>query len=306
MLHLSRLPLAAMLCVAAGAQAQSTNPGNSSGNHAPGAPSVRSSLNLPRLGARGSPPNANALAGAKATVDELGTMGRGNVREVSRRSLRHLAVDAGTSWSRPLRGGPRDTVFVSFLVYGSDGTVIDVAGARLAVRTTNRPGYAQLHLGRTTNRGVQWLAFGGPIRLEPHGGQSLAALPVLTVRIDRTTQSWDLYVFNRLSLTDQPLAALPPGAPNQFTVRAGSAGALISGLVSADENPLYEDENANGIDDAFERQSLGALLAVRAPAADRAPLARQWQQDQQRRQLIPWPVQRPLPDGTPAGPPRKG
>ncbi len=308
MFHVIRLPVAAMLCVAAGAHAQSptpTRPATGNGSARLAAP-AQSSLNLPRLKARGNPHDANVVAKAQATIDDLPTLGKPNVREATSQNLRYLTIDAGTSWSRALRGGPKDTVFVSFLAYGSEGTVIDAAGARLQIKAASRPGYAQLQIGKPSQRGVTWIPFGGPIKIETHGGNPLATLPVLTVRIDRSARVWDLYLANRLALADQPLASLPPGAPNQFTLRAGAAGALVSGLTSADENPLYEDENANGIDDAFEQQNRGALLAAKAPAAERSALARQWQQDQQRRQLKPWPVQRPLPDGAPGSPRPKG
>ncbi|MBM2813143.1 MAG: hypothetical protein HW416_3902, partial [Chloroflexi bacterium] len=132
-------------------------------------------------------------------------------------------------------------------------------------------------------------------------------LPVLTVRLDPKAGVWDLFAGSRLVATDLPLAALPNGATRQFTVQAGAQGARVCGLVSADDNPLFEDENANGIDDAFEKQqNQGSLLATREPAATRTQLARQWQQDQTTSQVASWPVQRPLPDGTPSVPPRQG
>ena len=298
MVFLIRLPLAAMLCVAA-THAQSVQ----SAGHAVG---NTQGINLPRLKARGNPHEAEAMAKAKATVDDLPTMGKPNVHEATSQNLRFLTLDAGTSWSRPLRGGPKDTVFVSFLAYGSEGTVVDIAGARLQIKAGSRPGYAQLQVGRSTNRGVQWIAFGGPVKFEQHGGNALAALPVLTVRIDRSAKVWDLFIANRLALADQSLANLPSVAPNQFTLRAGRAGALISALVSADENPLYTDDNANGIDDSFEKQQRGGLLAAKAPTSERSALARQWQQDQQHRQVQPWPIQRPLPDGVIVAPRSKG
>jgi hypothetical protein len=40
-------------------------------------------------------------------------------------------LTAGKTWSRPLRGAPRDTTFVSFVVYGSQGTMFDIGGAKL-------------------------------------------------------------------------------------------------------------------------------------------------------------------------------
>ncbi len=256
---------------------------------------------LPRLKARGNPHDALALAGAKATVDELAPGANPHARSASSGNLSWLAVDGGKSWSRPLRGGPKDTTFVSFFAYGSEGTIFDVAGARIRIRAGNTPGYAQLQASHTSATGVAWINFGGPVRIEMYGGAPMAALPVLTLRLDRREGVWDLYVANRLVLTDRPLAALPKGAPNQFSLHAGTSGARVNGLASADENPLFEDENANGIDDDFEKGRRGGAL-LPPQAAGRVALARQWQEDQKQRQVKPWSVQRPLPDGAPGAP----
>lgn len=51
----------------------------------------------------------------------------------------------------------------------------------------------------------------------------------------------------------------------------------------ADENPLSEDANANGIDDAFERQTRGALLAADTPVVVRSAFAQQWKESQRRK-----------------------
>ena len=75
------------------------------------------------------------------------------------------------------------------------------------------------------------------------------------------------------------------------------AGARICGLISSDDNPLFADENRNGIDDAFEaQQTPGASLAGRKAGTARSQLAKAWQEDQQARPVQPWPVRRPLPD----------
>lgn len=287
-----------------GGAANSSPGANANGAGAASVGRAAAKFELPRLKGRGDPREAGALARTKVTVDELSTQGKTNVRTASSQRHDYLVIDGGTSWSRPVRGGPKDTAFVSFLVTGSTHTIVEAAGARLRVHAAaGKPGYAQLQAGRSGQKGVTWIDFGGPVKLETHGGKALAGLPPLTVRLDRTEGVWDLFVASRLVLTDQPLAALPKGAPNQFTVHAGADGALVSGLISADENPLFEDENANGIDDDFEkRQNRGAVLAARAQAAERATLARQWQQEQQRQPAKPWSVQRPMPDGAAAAP----
>jgi hypothetical protein len=50
---------------------------------------------------------------------------------------------------------------------------------------------------------------------------------------------------------------------------AGTEGAWITGVVLADENPIYEDVNANAIDDRFEIVQRGALLPANASKPER-------------------------------------
>ena len=79
-------------------------------------------------------------------------------------------------------------------------------------------------------------------------------------------------------------------------MRAGGEGAWLTGLVMADENPLYEDANANGIDDAFENQKRGALLAATANQAERQLLAQEWKAAQRLKHPPALFITRPLSD----------
>lgn len=87
----------------------------------------------------------------------------------------------------------------------------------------------------------------------------------------------------------------------QFTVKAGIEGAWITGLVLSDENPLYEDANANGNDDAFERQKLGAVLPTGAALSTRQQLAQDWKAAQRSNSPPALFVNRPMPDRAVAG-----
>ena len=70
------------------------------------------------------------------------------------------------------------------------------------------------------------------------------------------------------------------------------------GLVMSDENPLFEDENENGIDDRFERQRrAGTLLARNSPAVLRSALARDWMADQRATPPPALILPQPQPDG---------
>ena len=265
------------------------------------------SFELPRLKAHGSPKDPKAMSKAKATVDDLSPRGKPGVAQGRQGKFDYLAIDGGKHWSSPLHGAPDETTFTSFFVYASVGTVVDVSGAKFLIRPGTKPEYAQLHVGTPGSKGVQWRKFGGPVKFEKHGGKLMAALPVLTVRLDPAAKEWDVFVANRLAVDGLRLPDLPKGATRQFNVSAGPNGAWVCGLVSADENPLYPDANANGIDDGFEMQQRGgSLLAATAPPAERKALAQMWQQDQRARNVKPWPVQRPLPDDKPSAPPVKG
>ncbi|MBI5693183.1 MAG: hypothetical protein HZC55_24160 [Verrucomicrobia bacterium] len=79
-------------------------------------------------------------------------------------------------------------------------------------------------------------------------------------------------------------------------LRSGSEGAWVTGLVLADENPIYEDANANGLDDRFEVSRRGFLLPASASKAERQTLAQQWREAQRAKPPPAFFVQRPAAD----------
>lgn len=176
---------------------------------------------LPRLRSKDAPGNPNRMPKAKATVDELSTRGRTGAVRARKQDIDYLALDGGRHWSAPLHGAPRDTTFVSFFVYASVGTVIDVGGAKLMIRPGEKPDYAQVQVGTPGQKGTQWRPFGGPIRFEKHNGKLLAPMPVLTVRLDPAAKEWDLFVANRLAMAGLRLADGPKDAPASSTSAPG-------------------------------------------------------------------------------------
>lgn len=281
------------------ATALPAQPSNSGGNASPVGGTLRASaaFELPRLKSRGRAPDGSAVPKGRATVHELSPKGKAGTRAAVSQGVDYVGLDGGASWASEVRGAEKDITFVSFFVYGSAGTTIDIAGAKIVVRPGSEPGKVQLQIGRPGAKGMQWRNFGGPVRLEPYNGAPLAALPVLTVRLDGTAGIWDLYVGSRLGVVDMPLPKLPAGATRQFRLHAGTAGARVCGLISSDDNPLFADENRNGIDDAFEaRHSPGASLTGRKAGTARSQLAKAWQEDQLARPAPQWPVRRPAPD----------
>lgn len=252
-------------------------------------------IDLPRLKSRGKPSaELPRLAKTKVTVDELAPQLALGAKSLVKQNLNYLTLEANKEWSRPLRGAPKDTTFVSFLAYASEGTVIDIGGAKITIKPSSKAGYAQISVPSPA-AGSSSPPYGNLIKIEKHDGASLAALPVFTVRLDPAAGVWDLYVFQRLVAEDLPLADVK-GA-RQFAIKPGAQGAQVLGLVTSDENPLFVDANANGIDDTFEKQKRnGALLAANAPAAERIQLAQQWKDSQGAADVKPWKIRRPVPD----------
>ena len=120
---------------------------------------------------------------------------------------------------------------------------------------------------------------------------------MLTVALDPAAGVWHLYSGSRLLADHLPLLA-GKGNDRQFTVTAGTEGAWICGLVQSDENPLYEDANFNGVDDAFEKQQFGGtVLPATATLPDRQQLAQQWKAAQRTKAPAALFLNRPLPDG---------
>ena len=206
-----------------------------------------------------------------------------------------LALDAGKEWSRPLRGSPRDVSFVSFLLYASASTIVDLAGVRLGITASPAGGNLQLMYDDSTTGTLQWKSLNFHVGTGNYVGKTFAALPTLTIRLDPATNTWDLYSGSRLLADNLPMIAAKKDQ-RQFLLRAGSEGAWLRGLVMADENPLYEDANANGIDDAFEKQKRGTLLAATTSVIERQLLAQEWKAAQRRKAPPALYVSRPAPD----------
>ena len=252
-------------------------------------------LGLPRLKEQTQAGAAAPVARSKFAESDLTVRGVAGARNGEKRGARFLALDATKGWSQPLRGRPGDILFVSFSVNGSLGTVIEVGGARFIVVESAVTRYATLVLDESTPAGVKWRELGLHSPLEQYEGHQLAAFSVLTVRLEPANSVFDLYQGSRLVADDLPYNS---GKDNRLvTLYGGDAGAMINGLVQSDENPLYEDTNANGIDDRFEQQKNGRLLAANAPKAERQTLIQQWRDSQRTTRPAALFVNLPRPDG---------
>jgi hypothetical protein len=246
--------------------------GNSGKSSAPVAPP----LGLPRLAPSGAVTPVPVLAAGKFAVDDLATTGAGASKE-EKKGVDYVALDPAREWTRPLRGSGKDVQFVSFSVHASLSTIVRIGDAWLALIDGLSAKYAQLMVGRPGRTGIDWQPLNIHLPLAPYGGKSFAALQTSTVRLDPQAGTWDLYIGSRLVAENLPFYT-PVGKANskELSIQPGKQGAWVIGLVQSDENPLFEDANANGIDDRFEQQHRGALLAADAPAADRTALIKAW------------------------------
>ena len=260
------------------------------------APRTPPALGLLRLQTEAKANRAAPLAAGRVSVDDLSAAGIVGVAKEQKNNVDYLTLDAGKVWSRPLRGSRRDVTFASFQVLGSQTTIIEIGGARLGLTAGPIAGSLQLMYDDGATSTLQWKSLNVHLGTAKYGGKAFAALPVLTVLLDPSAGLWHLYLGSRLLADHLPLIAARRDN-RHFTVTAGTEGAWITGLVLSDDNPLYEDANANGIDDAFERQKRGATLPTTATLADRQQLAKDWKAAQRAQPPPALAVNRPMPYG---------
>ncbi len=252
-------------------------------NAQPASPTARTPapLGLLRLQNTPKPGQAPALTTNKFAVDDLSAGTALGASKSRKDDVDLLALDANREWTRPLRGSPREVAFVSFQLYASAGTIVDIGGVRLGLTFSPAGGNLQLMYDDSASDTLQWKPLNTHVGTSKYDGRNFAALPTLTVRLDPVTNTWDLFSGSRLLADHLPMIDAKRNN-RQFSIRAGSEGAWLTGLVLADENPLYEDANANGIDDAFERQKHGTLLAHTASTTERQELAQAWKSFQRK------------------------
>jgi len=252
------------------------------------------SRGVPRLADTGKS-DVSPVAASKFAVDELSTAGAAGSTKSRKAGLDVLTLPSGTEWSRPLRGSGTQPQFISFLFCASQSTIIEIGRARLGITLSPVDGSLQFMFDGPGNEGLQWRSLGLHAPLEKFAGETLVSLPLLTVHLDPALGVWHLYAGTRLVGNHLPLMS-ESNLPQRFTLKAGKGGAWLCQLIMADENLLYEDANANGVDDAFEKQTRGGVVARNASLAERKLLAQQWQASQRAHSPPPLFVRRPIPD----------
>lgn len=267
-------------------------------------PEFWSPLGLPRLKTNSKPGKPAPLAANGYGVDGLNVPPNAKaavgIRVVERGTIRVLELEATREWVRPLQKAGKDPLCVSFLIYASDATVLAVDGAWLGVAASPVSGCLQLMIGEPAGAGggLKWREAGINVMTRIYGGETMAALPVLTVRLDPKAGVWDLYS-GSTQVADNIVLAKTAGSDannGNFIVRAGKGRAWMCGLVQTGDNPLFGDANGNGIDDEFERTKKGGLLPSTLTPAQRASAAKEWRETARTQRYEAWLIGKPRPD----------
>src|SRR5258708_5712590 len=227
--------------------------------------------------------DAATLAPELFAVDPLAPSEKDGLRSEQRGNTRILSISALKSWSRPLRATSEQPVYVSFQVYASPETVIDVGNVRLRVTESPVPDSVQLVAMESGGSNPSWRPLGIHVRQDMFGDRMLAALPVLTILYDAKAGVWDLFADARQVASNMRVSATGGSGQKtqQVSVSGGKSGAWVSGLIQSAANPLFADDNMNGIDDAFEMERLQRLMPRYSSLDDRVTMAEQWRRDRQ-------------------------
>jgi len=249
-------------------------------------------LGLPRL--RGAAVGAARLDAGSFTVDPLDSTDRsGKQRIFERDGQRVLGLQSGIEWKRPIPSGR--SIFASFQVYASEGTSINVAGAAFRVEATegaNSLALMRLEEGRVESR---WAPTSVECRPAAYDGVMLAALPVMTVRVDSDSNTCDIYAGNVCVGEKLPIAK--SRSERYVTVAGGKDGTLVTGLVLANQNPLFEDSNLNGVADEIERRANRGSLLSASPTGEECEIVfKQWSVAQKAAEARPFLCERLKPD----------
>lgn len=101
--------------------------------------------------------------------------------------------------------------------------------------------------------GGEWRAVGGPITLTPLG--SATDWLRLTIRSDYEAKRWDLFLNGRPVALDLGFRVAETGALPHLTLRGGDVSvAAFDEVLVARENPLFADEDADGLSDQWEEE----------------------------------------------------
>lgn len=209
------------------------------------------------------------------------------------RRVSYLEMEPESKWRHNLRNQKPGVNYVSFTLNASSGTQVEIGGAAFVIEQSQRDAaYAAIRPIGTTKRiehETPWLLF---------GGARMAALDIVTVKIDRKGGTWALWFRETLVAIDLPLAT-QRGTPNEIFITAGRGGVWLRGFVCSDENPLFEDINDNTVPDDFEQKAIGRLLEAHVADETAAALRHAWLKERLSHPPAEFLLTAPLPDSFP-------
>ncbi len=136
----------------------------------------------------------------------------------------------------------------------ADMPTVEVEGAVIGFRYDETAQASELLVatGSDRTRGFEWYSSGAYLAHNEDGSVA-GHLPVM-LRVDRAAGVWDLYLYNRMRLADLPLLE----GQGKFRLKTvGKGDTSIASLRIGDDNPLFEDEDLDGIEDSFSKRYPG-------------------------------------------------
>lgn len=142
-----------------------------------------------------------------------------------------------------------DPIFASFSLSGTLGAErngdprVSIGGAAVELSTSGSD--VEVWIRHARGGSIEWINTGNTFSMEQTDWLRL------TVRLDAAAGIWDLYQ------DDQPIGADIGLGAEQFAAivnieSRGQVETLVDEVLIADENPLFEDADGDGVSDAFE------------------------------------------------------
>jgi hypothetical protein len=139
----------------------------------------------------------------------------------------------------------------------AEGTMLDFGGARLAFVAEGSAGrFALPQDGR--RRSAAWTPVGEVVAIDPGPEKLSAPWTRLTMRLDFQAPTWDLFVDGRLAGFDLALEGkeTAPAGFRRLSIRSGpGTTSAFDFLFVGYENPLFADNDQDGMEDAWERMN---------------------------------------------------
>jgi len=174
--------------------------------------------------------------------------------------VRVLKIAPKLGWERPLLSN-ESTLFISFQLYASLGTLVQVGGQSFLFDSGPLSNSGTIYY--KGKGGAGWVSTGIHIPLEQYSEERLAALPIVTIRHDPAREQWDSFFGTRRILGNMPIAS-KDRSNWKIDFQGGADGILITGLVQSRENPFFEDREARGVPDAvLSNKDIRDAYAVR-------------------------------------------